>query len=135
WRLPKYELSGGRHGRWAMFGWNGEDAQVFLRAGWQSAPTALGGVAQLGPDREFFLSQEQENGVGPDVGVQSPRFDERLEQRGADCTLSNQIVFHAPELAGIRSRELQLGWSRCWKCRCSHRSRKMVRQPIERRFK
>src|SRR6059036_3678032 len=87
--------------RWASFGGNGEEARVFLRADRQTTPTPLGGAAQLGTDRDVSLSQEQENGVGPGVGVESAQPDQRLKQRGGDGALSDQVVFHALELAGI----------------------------------
>ena len=91
---------------WASLGGKGEEAQVFLRAGGQAAPPPLSGSAQLSPDREVLFSQQQENGVSSGIGIERAGPDERLEQRGGYPALSDQVVFDAPELAGIREREL-----------------------------
>ena len=51
-------------------GRNGEEAEVFLGAGGQATPRAGGGSAQFGADRQIFLSQQQENGIGSGVGIE-----------------------------------------------------------------
>jgi hypothetical protein len=61
------------------FGRNGEAAQVLLGAGRQAVPRPPGGAAQLGPDREVVLAPQQENGVGPRIGIEGARLDERLQ--------------------------------------------------------
>src|SRR5437867_1977864 len=49
---------------------DGEKPQVLLRARGQPAPGDSGGAAQFGTHRVVFFSKEQENGIGPVVGVE-----------------------------------------------------------------
>jgi hypothetical protein len=86
---------------WQRGAGNGEAAQVFLGAGRQAAPATLGGAAQFGPHGEVVFSEQQENGVGPGVGIQSARLDERFEQRWGNAALLSQILFLTrPSLLG-----------------------------------
>ena len=60
---------------WQRGGRNGEKAEVFSGAGCQATPQATpgagGGSAEFGADREVFLSQKKEKGVGSGVGIEA----------------------------------------------------------------
>ena len=101
-RFAKDHLPAGRQGRWMGLGGNGEAAQVFLGARGQATPSPRGGAAKLGADGEVLWAAQQEDGVGPGIGVEGARVDERRQQHGGQAALSDQVVSDARQLAGRR---------------------------------
>ena len=86
---------------WLRVWRDGEQAQVLLGAGGQPTPRASGGPAQFSAHGLFFFSKEQENGIGPVVGVKGARLDERFDQGLGKGSLTEQIPPDAPELGRI----------------------------------
>ena len=59
---------------WKRVGGNGEEAAVFLGAGRHPPPGAVGGSTKFSADGSVlvvWVAQQQENGVGPGVGIES----------------------------------------------------------------
>ena len=67
-------------------------------------PGARGGPPQFRTDGPVLLSKQQENGIGPAVGVEVTGLDEGLDESGREPSLCDQIPTHAPELVRLWRR-------------------------------
>jgi hypothetical protein len=82
-----------------------------LRTGGYPVPGALGGAAQFGADGLVIFSQEQENSIGSEVGVESAGLDEGINQSRRKGPFTEEIVADAPEFGRFWWR---YGQSRFW---------------------
>src|SRR5271157_5502833 len=86
---------------------NGEAAQVLLRTGRQAVPRLRRGAAKFGANGSVLLVSQEEDGVGPGVGVEGARLDQRRQQHGGQAALSDQVISDAGHLAGVWQWEPQ----------------------------
>ncbi len=93
-------------------GGDGEKAEIFAGARGHATPEARTGSTQLGADGKVIFSQEEENRVGPVVGVESGGLDQALDQGGGQSALSSEIVSDAREAVGIGRRQSPVGLDR-----------------------
>ena len=81
-----------------------EEAQIFLGARGQAMPGLGCGASQFSSDGVVFLSKEQEDGIGPAVGIEVAGLSEGLGQSRRNAPLSDQVALDAPELGWIWQR-------------------------------
>lgn len=111
-------------------GGNGKEAQVFFGTRGHTPPGDTIGSAEFGADGNVFLSPQQEDGIGPAIGVEGAALDERLDQEGGETTLLEQVMSDATQSSGIWRGQFQTGFGKGligWGCRMG----KMAGQPLE----
>lgn len=84
---------GAREGR------KGEEAEIFAGTGSQATPGHGTGAAQFGADRLAGDIAEEEDGVGPCVGVEVARLDQGVDQGVRQGALIDEVTANGVELA------------------------------------
>ena len=107
-------------------------AQVLPGTVGHAPPSTRRRPPEFRADRPFFFSKQEKDGVGPGVGVDGARFDERLDQRGEESALVDEVSPHARELAAIWGRQSQRWLGVSQGGFAGNRERKSIPEPVDR---